>query len=188
MRADKATHVLDNAKYFDMNMAAEVDGLAHISQGNLLGCCYNEGVHVLDSLGYGKGFIPCAGRSVNDEIIKSVPVNFSNKLPYCLDFEGAPPDNSFVTVFHHIFKRHDFQLVIEAHGRNKGVFSLLGTLQSVLEVQHATDVRTMKINIHQAYLVPPVGQTQSQIRCHSAFADAPLAAHDKYFMLNFCKC
>jgi len=99
VRADKATHVLDNTQHLAIHLPAEVDLLPHGQQGHFLrGGNYYGTINtcIFQELHNGDVLVTGAGRGVHNEVVEVTPIGVLQKL---LD-QGCEKRESAQQVWH----------------------------------------------------------------------------------------
>ena len=174
--ADKAAHVFHHAQDLAFGDLQEVDGLAHVGQGDLLRGGHRDALGVGDGFEDGHVFVTGSWRGVDEQEIQRAPGHVGEELADGSRLFGAAPQDGLVTILQEGIHGNDCQVLI-VHGRDEFVFLIHfdGSLQTQ-QVGHAGAVH---VHVQDADLEAAMGQGRGGIDGDGAFTHATLAAHDK---------
>src|ERR1700680_3803971 len=110
VRADEATHVLDDTEDGDVELAEHFDTTTHVGEGNILGCRADHRSRHRHALGQAQLHISRAWGQVDDEIVELTPRDLVEELAQRLGKHGATPDDRLTGVENGA-ERYDLQTV-----------------------------------------------------------------------------
>mmetsp|Transcript_11234 Transcript_11234/g.32313 ORF Transcript_11234/g.32313 Transcript_11234/m.32313 type:complete len:206 (-) Transcript_11234:109-726(-) len=173
-----------------MCLLAEVDLLAHVLHGNLLGCCHDDGpvnarpAQVLDDR---EVLVRCAGRCVHNEVVQRSPVHVRQKLLNQPVLPRPSPDHRVVWIRQHETDRHHQALAVSCPGqvdldRSPARSALMHLTRH--EPEHARHAWPADVHVQQPDLVAASREAEGQLACDRALAHSSLAREHKDLVLD----
>ena len=126
-----------------------------------------------DDLGKRELGVAGARGQVDEKVIQRSPVHIAEKLLDDLGDDGSAPDRRRIAL-HHQSQGHDLDPVTLQ--RNDAVPAYRRLLR---KAEHAGDVGTIDVRVHQSDAVPVTRQRRGEIRGHGRLPDPALAARNR---------
>ena len=130
--------------------------------------------------------VTCAGRKVNQEIIKIPPIGIANQLLQCVARHTATPKCSLIRINEETDRKQFYTVFLY---RNNQVTSIdfFRIRTGIFHLEHLRHGRTENVSIKQTDLVAQLSQSHRQICGYGRFAYPSLTGRDTDYILYLRK-
>ena len=181
----EAGHVLDDAQDPDAGLAAEVDLLAHVEQGDLLRRGHDDGAvdaALLQEAVHAEVLVAGPRRGVDEQEVHGPPLDVLEELLDEAVLLRAAPDDGVVAVRQHELHGHDGEVVEDPDGRPAGRADVD---RRRLDAEHLRDRGPADVRVHDAH--GGVGVARERVReqrGEGRLADAALAREHEHLVAD----
>jgi len=171
MGAAEVTHVFDDAKNLDVNLAEHFNGFAYVGEGDDRGRGDDDGACDGDALNERELYVTCARGKIDDEVIEFAPLHAAEKLLDDAVKHGAAPDERLIARIQQAHRDH-----FDSVGFDGDDGALVEGAGLFDRAEHDGDVGAVDVGVEEADFCAEGFEGEGEIHGDGRLADAAFTA------------